>query len=213
MPRSQSAIYAGFAILELSKGFVYDFHYNFVKNKYGNNATLLFTDTDSLTYHIKTEDIYCDMKAHMNLFDTSNYPNTHHLYSNVNMKVPGKMTDETAGAVIKEFVGLRAKMYSILEANGKCKKVGKGVLRYVLEKVVKHDDYKKSIFQKVIQSASMSSIRSFNHNLYTINQRKITLSPFDDKRYVLDDGYHTLAHGHCNIIEIYELDRDSDDEK
>ncbi|KAK3742158.1 hypothetical protein QZH41_020479, partial [Actinostola sp. cb2023] len=107
-------IYVGFCILDISKILMYDFHYNVIKQKYGNNATLLFTDTDSLCYNIKTEDIYEDMYEDLDLYDTSEYPRDHVLHSTVNKKVLGKMKDETHGLPIEEFVGLRPKMYSLL---------------------------------------------------------------------------------------------------
>ena len=50
--------YIGMCILELSKVLMYEFHYDYIKNKYGNNSRLLFTDNDSLMYEIKTEDVY-----------------------------------------------------------------------------------------------------------------------------------------------------------
>ena len=55
-------IILGFSILELSKVHMYDFHYNVMKKKYGDKLKLLFTDTDSLCYHIKTDDLFDDMK-------------------------------------------------------------------------------------------------------------------------------------------------------
>ena len=52
--------YIGMCILKISKALMYEFHYDHIKNKYGNNSRLLFADTDSLMYKIKTEDIYKD---------------------------------------------------------------------------------------------------------------------------------------------------------
>ena len=49
-------------ILELSKVLMYEFHYDYIKNKYGNNSRLLFKDTDSLMYEIKTKDVYEDFR-------------------------------------------------------------------------------------------------------------------------------------------------------
>ena len=65
--------YIGICILELSKVFMCEFHYYYIKNKYGNNLKLLFTDTDSLMYEIKTEDCYKDFSSDKEMFDFSNY--------------------------------------------------------------------------------------------------------------------------------------------
>ena len=59
--------------LELSKVLMYEFHYNYVKNKYDNNSRLLFTDTETLMYEIKTEDVCVDCKNDKETFDFSNY--------------------------------------------------------------------------------------------------------------------------------------------
>lgn len=60
-------------ILNLSKTLMYDFHDNYIKNKYNNKARLLFTDTDSLTYEIGTEDVYRDFWNDKDKFDNSDY--------------------------------------------------------------------------------------------------------------------------------------------
>ena len=90
-------IYLGMCILDLSKTLMYDFHYNYIKNKYGEGASLLFTDIDSLAYAIKTEDYYKDINPDAErLFYTSNYPADHDsgIKVDINKKVPGMFKDE-----------------------------------------------------------------------------------------------------------------------
>jgi hypothetical protein len=136
--------YVGFCILDISKILMYDFHYNHMKTTYGPGAKLLFTDTDSLCYEVKTSDIYSDMKAHFDLYDTSDYPNTHPLFSIHNKKVLGKMKDECGGAVVEEFIGLRSKMYS-LKYSGKEKKAAKGITKSVIQKELRHNAYRECL--------------------------------------------------------------------
>ena len=106
------AVYLGMCILDLSKTLMYDFHYNYIKSKYGDKAKLLFTDTDSLMYEIQTEDFYKDISVDVKLrFYTSDYlPN--HPSGIPSGLVLGMVKDEASGKVIDEFVGLRAKLYS-----------------------------------------------------------------------------------------------------
>ena len=193
-------IYTGFTVLELSKLHMYDFHYNHMMEKYGpERAKLLFTDTDSLTYHITAEDLYQDMKEDQHLYDTSNYSKDHFLFSEVNKKVIGKFKDETGGLPIVEWIGLRAKMYSMMTDDGKEKKTGKGIKKSVLKKKIRHQDFKDCLMEKREFQHSMMNFRSKQHQLFTVKQTKKSLSPFDDKRYILEDGYTTRAHGHYQI--------------
>ena len=190
-------IYTGFTVLELSKLHMYDFHYNHMMEKYGpERAKLLFTDTDSLIYHITAEDLYQDMKEDQHLYDTSNYPKDHFLFSEVNKKVIGKFKDETGGLPIVEWIELRAKMYSMMADDGKEKKTGKGIKKSVLKKEIRHQDFKDCLMEKREFQHSMMNFRSKQHQLFTVKQTKKSLSPFDDKRYILEDGYTTRAHGH-----------------
>ena len=176
---------------------MYDFHYNHVKATYNHEAKLLFTDTDSLCYEIKTNNIYADIASHIDFYDTSDYPPTHPLHSTVNKKVLGKMKDECAGAVVEEFVGLRSKMYSLM-FDGRVKKTAKGITKAAQTKL-KHAMYKDCLLQGRQIRSQMNQIRSKDHQLYSISLNKIGLSPFDDKRYVLNNGSDTLAHGHYKI--------------
>jgi hypothetical protein len=118
--------YVSMCILELSKTLMYDFHYNYIKKKYGDQARLLFTDTDSLMYEIKAEDVYEDFRADREMFDSSDYDKESKFYFPENKKVIGKMKDEAAGVPIVELVGLRSKMYSYMKDNEKGGKTAKG---------------------------------------------------------------------------------------
>ena len=104
-------IYVGFTVLELSKWLMYDFHYNFIKKKF--DTKLLFTDIGSLTYEIKSENVYENSFKHKRLFDFSNYTKDSKLFNETNKKVIGKMKGEFGGVIVDEFVGLRSKIYSV----------------------------------------------------------------------------------------------------
>ena len=95
-------IYVGFTVLELSKWMMYDFHYNFIKKNF--NAELLFTDTDSLTYETKSENVYKEFYKWKNLFDLSNYSKDSTFYDDTNNKVVGKMKVEYGGVITDESV-------------------------------------------------------------------------------------------------------------
>ena len=107
--------YVGMCILDLSKTLMYDFHYNYIKQKYKSKAKLLFTDTDSLTYEIRTKDAYKDFWKNKDKFDNSDYPEDTKFCDKTNKKVIDKFEDEAAGQIITEFVGLRSKMCSTLK--------------------------------------------------------------------------------------------------
>ena len=96
---------------------IYDFHYNFIKKQF--DTELLFTDTVSLTYEIKSEDVHEEFLKYKHLFDFSNHPENSKFFDERNKKVIGKMKDESEGEIIDEFVGLELKMYSIKYDDGK----------------------------------------------------------------------------------------------
>ena len=191
-------IYVGMCILDLSKILMYDFYYNELKKQYGDNCHLLYSDTDSLLLYIETEDIYKDMQQNAETYDTSNFNKKHYLYDETNKKVLGKMKDECGGTPIKEYVGLRPKMYSIITENQSIKKA-KGVKKYVIKKEITHENYKQSLFNKETFRHEMNMLRSYDHQIYSIHMNKISLSPLDTKRWIANDGINTLAYGHHRI--------------
>ena len=107
----KSVFYVGFFVLQLRRWFMYDFHYNFIKIHF--DAELLFTDTVSLTFEIKSADVFEEFFKHKHLFDFSNYPKDSKFFDQADKKVIGKMKDKFEGKIIDEFVGLKSKMYSI----------------------------------------------------------------------------------------------------
>lgn len=194
--------FIGSAILELSKLTMAKFHHEFIVPEYGNNkCELLYTDTDSFIYLFTgIDDIYAEIKKHINRFDTSDYASDNaYGIPLVNKKVPGLMKDENNGRPMSEFVGLRAKMYSTRVMGHDALKKAKGVKRYVLKKSITFDDYLRCINDNCILSREQNSIRSKMHQVYSIKQTKISLSPYDDKRLILEDGIHTLPWGHYSI--------------
>ena len=198
-------VYLGMCILDLSKTIMYDFHYNYIKLKYGNKAKLLFTDTDSLMYLIETKDFFKDISEDIkDRFDTSDYPENHPsgIPTGINKKVLGMFKDEAAGKIIKEFVGLRAKLYSYkMDEGGESKKC-KGVKKQVVESSISHEDYKTCLRTGKEQLRKQNILRSYEHEVYTEEVNKVALSAQDDKRYILSDGVHTLAWGHYKIKDL-----------
>ena len=110
--------------------------------------------------------------------------------------------DEAAGKVIKEFVGLRAKLYSYKMDEGKENKRCKGIKKAVVEKSIRHEDYKTCLTTGKEQLRRQNIIRSYEHELYTEEINKVALSAEDDKRYLLKDSFDTLAWGHYRIKEM-----------
>ena len=193
-------VYVGMSILDLSKNLMYNFYYGQLLVQYEYRCQLLYTDTDSLLLEIETEDVYRDMAKHAGLYDTSDYPREHPLHSVENKKVPGKMTDECAGRPIAEYVGLRPKMYSILEANGDNIKKAKGVRKYVVKKHIRHKQYREALFEKTTFHHGMDVLRSERHHIYGQRLYKVSLPPFDSKRWIAENGVETLAYGHRDAL-------------
>ena len=185
--RLNKPVYVGFTVLELSKWWLmYDFHYNFIKKHF--DVDLLFTDRDSLTYKIKSKDIYEEF------FNTSIClisVTIQKFFDPTNKKVIGKMKDASVGKIIDEFVGLKSKMYSMKNIDGKESNTAKGV-----NIATEFNEFRDTLFNNKIMRRKMKRIRSKNYKLGTCEISKISLSVFDDKRFVLNDGTHTLAYFH-----------------
>ena len=149
--------------------------------KYFDNK-LLFTDTDSLTYEIKSENVCEEFYKNKHLFDFSNYPTDSKFFDPMNA---------FEGKINNEFVGLTSKMYSIKNIDGKESNTLKGV-----NIATEFNEFKDTLFNKNVAIHKMRRIQGKKHKIGTYEVNKISLSCFDDRRFVLDDGIHTVAYFH-----------------
>ena len=193
-------VYLGQVILDLSKTLMYEFHYDYMKPKYGSKVQLCYTDTDSFVYEIDTEDFYRDISEDVEvMFDTSNYSEKDNrpLPIGKNKKVIGLPKDELGGKIMTEFVALRAKMYAyrMLDEKPEDKKC-KGTKKCVVAETLTFDDYKKCLFEGETMYREQVMFEHKDHEVFTVNKCKIALNRDDDKRIIQSDGITTLARGY-----------------
>ena len=191
-------IYPGQAILDLSKTVMYEFHYDYMKQKYNSDRLrLCYMDTNSLVYHIKTKDFYADIADDVPMrFDTSGYCPNRLLPVGMNKKVIGLMKDKLGGSIMTEFMALRPKLYSFRKLDGvEDKKKCKGIKKCVVKKTLTFDDYKNCLFNPDAIYRSQLMFISSKREVHTIevNNRD------DDKQISKKDGISTFAHGHKSL--------------
>ena len=143
------------------------------------------------------------------MFDFSNYSKDSKFFDETNKKVIGKMKDEFGEVIVTEFVGLKYKMYSMKKIDGKECNAAKEV-----STATEFDGFKDVLFNEKIVRYKMKRIQSKKHQLGNYKIDIISLSCFDDKRYVLDDGICTLAYFHKDNVtsckESKEIKEDCD---
>ena len=192
-------VYLGQAILDFSKTIMYEFHYDYVKEKYNEvDLKLLYMDTDSMVYKIKMEDFYKDIAEDVEArFDTSGYIPDRPLPIGKNKKVIRLMRNELGGKIMKEFISLRPKMYSYRVEESEPKKC-EGIKKCVVKKTISFDDYKRCLLEGTTIHRNQLTFRSKKHNVRTLEVNKLALSREDDKRVSID-GVASLAMGHYKV--------------
>jgi hypothetical protein len=191
----------GFTILEKSKHFMYQQYYEVIKPSLGN-CEVLMSDTDSFVLAIETKGKKNNLRKIKHIIDFSNYPSDSKYYNDDNKNELGFWKDELQGKTIREFCGLRSKTYAFLISDkdnkvilqSKCKGITKSY-----RKKIEFSSYKKCVksFDKVC--VTQFQIRSKNHAVVTAKVRKLAFSSFDDKRFLLSCGVHSLGYGSCLI--------------
>ena len=201
-------VYLDQTILDLSKIVMYEFHYDYMKLEFEDlrgagsrrDLQLCYMDTDSLVYHIKTEDFYADIANDLEeRFDTSGYVPDRPLPIGKNKKVIGLMKDELGGTIMAEFVSLRPKLYSYKKLDGSEDKKCKGIKKCVVKKTLTFEDYKNCLFEDSTEYRSQLMFRSIRHEIFTLEDNKVALNKSDDKRMAKKDGISTLARGHKDL--------------
>ena len=143
-------------------------------------------------YEAKTQDVYGDFSNDKEMLDFSNYSTKSKYFDNSNKLVVCNMKDETACVAIEKFVGLKPKMYSYLVDNNSEHKKTKGVIRNIVA-IMSHNEYKHALLNKKCLRHLINRIQSKDHRIETYEINKISLSSFDDKIVIHNNGYDGLA--------------------
>ena len=207
---------------------MYEFWYDYVKPKYGENAKLCYMNTDSFIVHVKADNIYKGVAEDVETrFDTSNFELHKPLPKGKNKKVIQLMKDELVGQIMKE---LRAKRYSYLKDNNDEDKKAKGTQKCVMKRNLKFQDYKNCLeaaqFENKINHLEKNNIdvdslkedqkefiknnklmletqpwfRSENHNAFAEEIDNIALISNDDKRIQSIESIERYACGMNKVL-------------
>ena len=187
-------VYLGLSILEISETLMYEFWYDYMKPKYGDNVKLCYMDTDSFILHTKIEDFYKDIANEIEKrFDTSNYEVNRPLPTGKNKKVIELMKGELGGNIMTKFCVLRLKTYSYLMDGGD--KETKRRKKCVIKRRLNFNDYKDCLLNNEIVLKSQQRFKSERHDVYTEEINKIALSSNDDKRLQTFDRITSYSYG------------------
>ena len=190
----------GATILDLSKRLMYWFHYKYMKP---NVRTLgLYSDTDSLIYEIESDDLYEDLKNNQAInqeCDFSIYAEDNPLYNKHQKLETIKFKDEMGSKIIHSIIALKSKLYSISMGDEQ-KLSAKGTTRYA-QKSLKHSVFYRILTKDALLRTLNYTINSERHKICSLQTSKISLSCFDDKRYILPNGVDTLPYGHWTLHE------------
>ena len=193
-------VYLSQVILDLSKIIMYEFHYDYMVPKYGDRLKLCYMDTDSLVYHIKTEDFYAEIADDVQMrFYTSGYCPNQPLPIGLYKKVTGLMKDELGGAIMTEFMALRPKLYSYKKLDGSEDKKCKGIKKCIVKKTLTFEDYKTCLFSDSTEYISQLMFRLAKYEVRTIEVNKVALNRDDDKRISRKDKISTFVKGNKDL--------------
>lgn len=211
--------YIGFSILEISKLIMYDFFYNVLQDHFGEKGVeLIYSDTDSLAIQVKTTDILKDFSQLSFHMDFSNLDPSHPLYDPKNKAQLFKLKEEFGFKPLSRLCAIKSKVYSFemacnhdigMGSTGSClfcrnKRLNplninrlKGIQKKTARQI-HFEKYLKCVTETYIQRNTINQISSKRQKLSSLVLNKISLSSFDDKRYVFNCGVHTEPYSDKN---------------
>ena len=212
-------IYIGQCVLDTSKVIMYKLFDQWKQNPMCEQVQLIGGDTDSFFLKVVSphdrNTILKSFESYPNLidptakgiFDSSNYPKTHPLYSETNKSRLGCFKDEVCGRTITEFICLSPKMYSYELADHTGDRRAKGVKKYKKDSL-SHQDFRDVYTKHCIKHVTQTYLRSTHHEMRTIEMKKAALNIWEDKRcwtsynQSLPYGNHQLYKNECVTQEI-----------
>ena len=199
----------GFSVLEKSKYYVAWLYYNHFLKAFGGHekCTVVMSDTDSYLLHVEGITKNEAMDRLKNIMDFSNYPELHFLYSSSKKAIPGLVKDESKGNHIIEVVALRSKLYNHIVKKGEfCDEKDfeqpsarmKSIPR-VAAKKIEMQQFRDALDVGTLHRAKTHTISSKHFQLSTVESLKLAISPYDDKRFILNCGIHSVPYGSYKI--------------
>jgi hypothetical protein len=189
----------GFTILERAKEFMYQQFYEVIRPNLGN-CEVMMSDTDSFLLACKSYAPTENLDKLKHILDYSNYPSTHKKYNTNNENKLGFWKNENKGKEMVAYCGVRSKSYAEKFKDNyavKCKgvtKAGRNEMRF--------ENFVMCVKTLTKLDVNQHHIRSRNHSIKTIAVNKIAFSSFDDKRYLMQCGVHSVAYGSKFIREM-----------
>ena len=195
----------GFTVLELSKYHMQKLYYEDIKPAFGRRVTVALSDTDSWVMKLPAPTTDLALTRIRHLMDFSNYPDGHALRDDSVKNQTGFLKNECPGTEIREVVGVRSKTYAIRTQDAGVQRRCKGVKSNTRDHITMAD-YRKCVRADMLAEHSVvqHTIQSRKHKNMLLQQRKLALSSFDDKRYLLPCGQHSVPYGSVLIAACVE---------